>query len=116
MNSWPVQYRRAIALTPGAIAVIRIATIFADELKKKVWNSWLQLVVAGILLYYVAMVLGSAYACGPGNSDVTRGVFQCSYGDMQPLYKVLIVFGIAAASLCLGRAISLVEKRRLDVE
>jgi hypothetical protein len=91
--------------------VLRIFNIFSYELKLKVWDSPLQMVVAGLVLYYIAMVFGSAYACGPGNSDVTRGVFRCSYGEMAAYYKLLIVLGIAVASLCMGRAVSLLEKR-----
>ena len=86
------------------------------ELKKKVWNSSLQLVAGGLVLYYVAMVLGSGYACGPGNSDITQGVFKCTYNDMPTIYQLAIVIGIVLASLCLGRAVSLIERRRLDAE
>lgn len=93
-----------------------ITTFITNEMSKKPWNSLLQLLAAAVLLYYVAMVLGSAYACGPGNSDITKGVFRCSYGEMHALYKLLIVVGIGLASLCLGRAVSLLEKRRCDAE
>jgi hypothetical protein len=96
--------------------VYKITTIITAELKKKIWNSPLQLMVAGLILYYVAMVLGSGYACGPGNSDITEGVFTCTYNKMPVIYQVGIVMGIALASLCLGRAVSLLEKRRLDAE
>lgn len=89
----------------------RFFDMLTGELKRTLWNSPLQLLIAGMLMYYVAMVMGSAYACGPGNSDVTRGVFRCSYGEMEASAKTLIVLGIGVASLCLGRAVSLLEKR-----
>lgn len=93
------------------VKVDRIFYLLSGELKQKLWNSPLQLLVAGMLMYYVAMVMGSGYACGPGNSDVTRGVFRCSIGEMATIAKVLIVLGIGVASLFLGRAVSLLEKR-----
>lgn len=96
--------------------MVRITAVITSELKKRVWDSPLQLLVAGIILYYVAMVLGTGYACGPGNSDVTRGIFRCSYSEMQMIYKVFIVIGIGMASLCLGRAVSVLEKRQCEAE
>lgn len=96
--------------------VSKIATLISTELKAKIWNSPLQLTVAGLVLYYVAMVMGSGYACGPGNSDIAQGVFVCSYNSMPGVYQFAIVIGIALASLCLGRAVSLLEKRRFDAQ
>lgn len=92
----------------------RILYLLFCELNKKIWNSPLQLMVSGMLLFYMAMVLGSAYACGPGNSDPTQSVFRCSYGEMEASAKALILAGIAVASLCLGRAVSLLERAGLD--
>lgn len=94
----------------------RVTAVITAELKKKIWNSPLQLLACGFLLFYVAMVLGSGYACGPGNTDLARGVFRCTFGEMQVLEKLLILTGMAAASLCLGRAVSLFEKRRYDTD
>lgn len=92
--------------------MLRIAELFIAELKEDPWNSPLQLAVAGLILYYIAMVVGSGYACGIGNNDLSKGVFRCAYGEMQTHAKMFIVLGIGAASLCMGRAVSIIEKRR----
>ncbi len=89
--------------------------LLTAELKKKIWNSPLQLLLGTVVLYFVAVVLGSGYACGPGNSDyLSRGAFTCFNGEMQLLYKLLIVSGIVLSSLCFGRAISVLEKNRIS--
>lgn len=92
--------------------MLRIAEMFVSELKEDPWNSPLQLAIAGLILYYVSMVVGSGYACGIGNNDLAKGVFRCAYGEMQTYSKVFIVLGIGVASLCMGRAVSILEKRR----
>lgn len=91
--------------------MVRIKVVLLSELRKKCWNSPLQLMVAGLLLYYLAMAFAPAYICGPSNSDISKGVFRCLYGEMSVLSKLIIISGIALASLCLGRAVSLAEKR-----
>ncbi len=87
-----------------------------EELKARPWDSMLQLIVGGIAIFLFAMFAGSYYGCGPGNSNVSAGAFTCYSGAMSPLYKFLIVACIALASLCWGRAVSLLEARPVGEE
>lgn len=84
----------------------------AAELKKKAWDSILQLVFGGALIYLITVIAGPVYGCGSGNTDLIAGIFGCERGEMHPAYQYLMVGGIVLASLCWGRAASLYEKRR----
>lgn len=90
----------------------RFLSALGTELRKKAWNSILQLVLGGSLIYLMTVIAGPTYGCGTGNAQLMEGMFQCSHGEMQPVFKVLIIGGIVLASLCWGRAASLYEQRR----
>lgn len=82
-----------------------------NAFKEHPWNSALQLFLGGMLIYGIAVFAGPHYGCGAGNSNTPAGVFTCNYGTMSLLYKVMIVACIVAASLCWGRAMSLLDGR-----
>lgn len=90
----------------------RLLAVIREELNKKAWNSILQLILGGSLIYLMSVTVGPSYGCGTGNTQLMEGMFQCSHGEMQSSYKILIIGGIVLASLCWGRAASLYEKRR----
>lgn len=90
----------------------KLITIFIAELKKTFWNSPLQMAAAGLLLYYISLVVGPTIACGNGNTDLNRRAFVCLSGEMATVSKLLIFAGMALASLSLGRAVSLLQRKR----
>lgn len=90
----------------------KILSVLNVELRKKAWNSILQLIVGGAAIYLITVTVGPSYGCGPGNTQLMEGMFSCAKGEMQSLHKFLIVGGVLLASLCWGRAASLYEKRR----
>lgn len=90
----------------------RLLSVVGVELKKKAWNSILQLILGGGAIYLITVTAGPIYGCGPGNTQLMEGMFQCARGEMQPVHKFLMLAGIVLASLCWGRAASLYEKRQ----
>lgn len=85
--------------------------MWLNEFKAQPWNSALQLFLGGMLIYMIAIFGGSYYGCGPGNSNLSAGAFSCNSGVMSTEFKVLMVITILGASLCWGRAMSLIEGR-----
>lgn len=86
-----------------------------NELNEQPWNSPLQLALGGLLIFLMAIMAGPHYGCGPGNIG-SSGVFSCADGAMPALYKFLIISCMVAASLCWGRAVSLLETRATEEE
>jgi hypothetical protein len=94
------------------VAVQKFLSLVAAELKKKAWNSILQLVFGGALIYLITVIAGPVYGCGSDNTALMGGMFSCARGEMHPAYKYLMIGGIILASLCWGRAARLYELRR----
>lgn len=88
-----------------------MSSFFLDECKERPWNSVLQLVLGGVMIFVIAIFAGPHYGCGPGNADAGGGVFTCRDGAIGLSYKSLIILCIVLASLCWGRAVSLLESR-----
>lgn len=81
------------------------------EMKKRPWNSILQLGIGGLMIFLIAFIAGPYYGCGGGNVNLSQGVFSCVDGSTTTLAsKALIIFCIAISSLCWGRAVSLYEQ------
>lgn len=78
------------------------------ELKKHPWHSAFQLGLGGLMIFILAVVVGPHYTCGAGN---VNNAFSCTNGSTSLDYKAVILLCILAASLCWGRAVSLLEER-----
>lgn len=91
--------------------MLDLIAVVASELKRKPWQSPFQLLVGGLIIYCIALYAGPFYGCGPGNSDPKNGVFSCLAGEMPAVNKALIIVYITFASLCWGKAVSLLERR-----
>ncbi len=83
-----------------------------EELSKKPWNSPLQLVLGGVMIFLIGFLAGPYYGCGTGNFRIGQGAFQCVTGTPDMAAKILIVACIGLASLCWGRAMSLADQAR----
>lgn len=81
------------------------------ELAKKPWDSALQLLLGGVMLFTMAFKAGPYFGCGPGNADGTNGALACMSGSMPLTIQIVMVICIALASLCWGRAVKLLETR-----
>lgn len=81
-----------------------------QQLQIKPWFSPLQLGLGGLMIFFLALYLGPYYGCGPGNQSASGNAFSCATGSMSMECKVAIVACIAFASLCWGRAMSLLER------
>lgn len=88
----------------------KLVLIIISELKTAFWNSPLQMAVAGLLVYYISLAFGPSIACGSGNTD--QRAFVCLSGEMATSAKLMIFAGMVVASLSLGRAVSLLQRRR----
>lgn len=88
-----------------------LLALVVREFQRKPWHSPLQLLVGGLIIYAIALYAGPYYGCGAGNSDPKNGVFACMAGEMPAVNKALIVVYISLASLCWGKAVSLLEGR-----
>lgn len=88
-----------------------LIAVVVSELKRKPWQSPFQLLIGGLIIYCIALYAGPFYGCGAGNSDAKNGVFSCLAGEMSAINKALIVVYITLASLCWGKAVSLLERR-----
>lgn len=88
-----------------------LIAVIGRELKRKPWLSPFQLLLGGLAIYAIALYAGPFYGCGPGNSDPKGGVFACLVGEMSIINKALIIVYITLASLCWGKAVSLLEGR-----
>lgn len=88
-----------------------LIALLTREFKRKPWHSPVQLLIGGLIIYGIALYAGPYYGCGPGNSDPKNGVFACLAGEMSAVNKALIVVYISLASLCWGKAVSLLEGR-----
>jgi len=95
------------------VVVKKFVALCAGELKKKAWDSIGQLVFGGAVIYLISVIGGPLYGCGAGNTQLMDGMFSCARGEMQSVYKLLIIAGIVVASLCWGRAACLYEKRHM---
>lgn len=84
---------------------------FKEALAERPWNSRLQLLLGGLMVYFMGTFAGPYYGCGPGNSSLTNNVFSCDDGSLPWHYKLMVVACIGFASLCWGRAVSLLESR-----
>lgn len=91
--------------------MLDLIEVITRELKRKPWQSPFQLLIGGFVIYAIALYAGPYYGCGPGNSDPKSGVFACLSGEMASVNKTLIVVYITLASLCWGKAVSLLEGR-----
>lgn len=80
------------------------------EFKARPWNSRLQLIIGGVLMYLLAVFAGPQFGCGAGLVDYSQGSFSCRGAAMPLDAKIKIVAVIAFASLCWGRAMSLAGK------
>lgn len=89
-------------------------SLLKSELQKKIWNSILQLCVGGVVLYFLSIMVGPAYGCGPDNAQVMKNVLDCQRGEMAPTIKAFIVAGILLASVCWARAALLYERQSSD--
>lgn len=81
-----------------------------SEFNKSFYNSSLQLFLLAIVVYGFTCFAGPLMACGAGNTNVDYKVFECANGDMLLAHKLMLLAGIALASLCAGRAMSLIQK------
>lgn len=88
-----------------------LIAVIVRELKRKPWQSPFQLLLGGLAIYVIALYAGPFYGCGPGNGDPRGGVFACLAGEMSAINKALIVIYITLASLCWGKAVTLLEGR-----
>lgn len=89
--------------------VNRIFQLLVDQARRPFLASPLQLALAGLLMFYLAMGVGADYACSGVQLGAASTAFSCRMGDM-PMFAKLAILGLMAlASLACGRAASLLE-------
>lgn len=81
------------------------------ELAHKPTDSYVQMLLGGLLGFTCAFALGPYYGCGPHNYDLGQGAMSCLAGSMSLEMKAIILLCIVFASVCCGRAMSLLQKR-----
>lgn len=92
----------------------KFLSLVKSELQKKAWNSILQLCVGGVVLYFLSIMVGPAYGCGPDNAQFMENILNCQRGEMAPVIKAVVIAGILLASVCWGRAALLYERQSSD--
>ena len=80
-----------------------------SEFSKSFHNSALQLFLLALVIYGFTCFAGPTLVCGAGNTHIDHKVFQCASGDMSHFQQLVLLAGIALASLCAGRAMSLLQ-------
>ncbi|HEY7772201.1 MAG TPA: hypothetical protein VIC26_03410 [Marinagarivorans sp.] len=93
------------------IEVPFVMVMIRAEFNKAFWNSPLQLACLALVLYGLSFFAAPALACGLGNTDHYHKAFRCASGQMLFTHKLFIVTGLALASLCAGRAVSLFSEK-----
>ena len=85
--------------------------VVISELRKPFLKSVLQTAACGILLFYWTFAVMPVLACGLGNVDESKGIFNCVSGDMTVSSTLVLLAGIFVASLLLGRSAELIQRR-----